>query len=101
MYCHLFLGGYTSKDKPNPRGEILIGGGNVTMGYYKNPEKTAEDFTTINGLRYFCTGDIGEFCPDGSLKIIGMYAPNKLLNLYLLKNTIANIIFSIAQRWIC
>ena len=75
MYCHLFLGGYTSKDKPNPRGEILIGGGNVTMGYYKNPEKTAEDFTTINGLRYFCTGDIGEFCPDGTMKIIGMYEP--------------------------
>ena len=65
-------GGYTSRDKPNPRGEILIGGSNVTMGYYKNPQKTAEDFMTLDGRRYFCTGDIGEFSPDGSLKIIGM-----------------------------
>lgn len=64
-------GGYTSRDKPNPRGEVLIGGANVTMGYYKNPEKTAEDYTQIDGLRYFCTGDIGQFCSDGTLKIIG------------------------------
>jgi len=63
-------GGYTSKDTPNPRGEVLIGGGNVTMGYYKNPEKTKEDFITINGQRWFCSGDIGQFEPDGCLKII-------------------------------
>ncbi len=66
-----FPGGYTSKDKPHPRGEVLIGGANVTMGYYKKPEKTAEDFMTVDGLRYFCTGDIGEFYEDGTLRIIG------------------------------
>ena len=31
-------------DKPNPRGEIHIGGDNVALGYYDNPEKTEEDF---------------------------------------------------------
>ncbi|KAI4902767.1 hypothetical protein NFI96_015283 [Prochilodus magdalenae] len=64
-------GGYHSTDKPNPRGEILIGGPNVTMGYYKNEAKNREDFfVDKNGQRWFCTGDIGEFEPDGCLKII-------------------------------
>jgi long-chain acyl-CoA synthetase len=62
--------GYRNTDTPNPRGEILIGGENVTMGYYKMPEKTEEDYKVINGIRYFCTGDIGEMLPSGSLKII-------------------------------
>ncbi|XP_062843409.1 long-chain-fatty-acid--CoA ligase 3b [Trichomycterus rosablanca] len=64
-------GGYYSTDKSNPRGEILIGGPNVTMGYYKNQSKNKDDFfEDKNGQRWFCTGDIGEFHPDGSLKII-------------------------------
>uniref|UniRef100_A0A9J8A857 long-chain-fatty-acid--CoA ligase n=2 Tax=Cyprinus carpio TaxID=7962 RepID=A0A9J8A857_CYPCA len=64
-------GGYFSTDKPNPRGEILIGGPNVTMGYYKNEQKNREDFfVDANGQRWFCTGDIGEFHHDGCLKII-------------------------------
>ncbi|NXE24582.1 ACSL4 ligase, partial [Ardeotis kori] len=64
-------GGYTNKDKPNPRGEIIIGGPNVSMGYFKNEEKTTEEFSVDeNGQRWFCTGDIGEFHPDGCLQII-------------------------------
>ncbi|XP_056148876.1 long-chain-fatty-acid--CoA ligase 3b [Lampris incognitus] len=64
-------GGYYSTDKPNPRGEIVIGGPNVTMGYYKNDTKNREDFfVDKNGQRWFCTGDIGEVDPDGCLKII-------------------------------
>lgn len=58
-------------DKPFPRGEIIFGGANVVVGYYKNPEKTAEDFFEKDGMRWFCTGDIGEFQADGCLKIIG------------------------------
>ncbi|XP_070761364.1 long-chain-fatty-acid--CoA ligase 3a isoform X1 [Enoplosus armatus] len=63
-------GGYRSTDRPHPRGEILIGGPNVTMGYYKNEAKNQEDFfVDENGQRWFCTGDIGEFHEDGCLKI--------------------------------
>lgn len=72
FYLSSCEGGYYSTDKPNPRGEILIGGPNVTMGYYKNEAKNKEDFyVDKNGQRWFCTGDIGEFHPDGCLKVIG------------------------------
>ncbi|KAM4554944.1 long-chain-fatty-acid--CoA ligase 4 isoform 1-T2 [Odontesthes bonariensis] len=63
-------GGYTSKDQPNPRGEILIGGPNVTMGYYRNESNNQDFFVDEKGQRWFCTGDIGEFHPDGCLQIV-------------------------------
>ncbi len=46
-------------------GEILVKGPQVMMGYYKDKEKTDE--VLINN--YFHTGDIGEICKDGFLKI--------------------------------
>ncbi|MBN3272388.1 ACSL4 ligase, partial [Polyodon spathula] len=63
-------GGYTNKDKPNPRGEIVIGGPNVTMGYFNNENINEDFFVDENGQRWFCTGDIGEINPDGCLQII-------------------------------
>lgn len=64
-------GNYRVKDKPYPRGEIIIGGSNVSLGYFKLPEKTKEDFFDEDGRKWFKTGDIGEVHPDGSIKIIG------------------------------
>jgi len=46
-------------------GEILVKGPNVMLGYYKDAKKTAEVMTG----EYFHTGDIGEICNDGFLKI--------------------------------
>lgn len=64
-------GGYTKHDKPHPRGEILIGGPNVTMGYYRIDASKSDDFYVDQaGQRWFCTGDIGEMHPDGCLQIV-------------------------------
>lgn len=56
--------------RPFPRGEIVIGGSSVAKGYFKNEEKTREDFYMEDGKQWFKSGDIGEMDKDGSLKII-------------------------------
>jgi long-chain acyl-CoA synthetase len=49
--------GYTHADKPKSRGQIYIGGPNVSVGYYEQDKLTAEAyFTDSGGLRYFATG---------------------------------------------
>ncbi|CAM4811169.1 unnamed protein product [Rotaria magnacalcarata] len=63
-------GRYKNTDKPNPRGEIVIGGKVVAAGYFGNAEQENNNFKEINGTLYFRTGDIGEFMSDGTIKII-------------------------------
>ncbi|KAL0849640.1 hypothetical protein ABMA28_013897 [Loxostege sticticalis] len=63
-------GHYRVTNKPFPQGEIVIGGDSVAEGYYKNPEKTKEEFVEAEGRRWFKSGDIGELHHDGCIKII-------------------------------
>jgi malonyl-CoA/methylmalonyl-CoA synthetase len=49
-------------------GDIEVKGPNVFQGYWRMPDKTAEEFT---GDGYFKTGDVGRFDQDGYLSIVG------------------------------
>jgi len=63
--------GYLVTDS-QPRGEILLGGNSVSQrGYFKMPEKSAEDFPVhADGKVWFHTGDIGVMTETGAVKII-------------------------------
>jgi malonyl-CoA/methylmalonyl-CoA synthetase len=49
-------------------GDIQVKGPNVFKGYWRMPEKTAEEFTADG---YFKTGDVGRFDANGYLSIVG------------------------------
>lgn len=49
------------------RGEILVKGPSVMLGYYNDPHSTADAFRD----GWFCTGDLGRINKDGSLTITG------------------------------
>ncbi|OMO89654.1 AMP-dependent synthetase/ligase [Corchorus olitorius] len=65
-------GGYTISEKPMPRGEVVVGGLGVTMGYFNDDMETRKVYKVDEGgMHWFYTGDIGQFHADGCLEIIG------------------------------
>jgi len=84
----------------NGQGEICLKGPSVFKGYLHDPEKTAE---TIDEDDWLHTGDIGEWLPNGTLKIIDrkknifklsqgeFIAPEKIQNVYLRSPFIAQV----------
>ena len=62
---------HDDKGRPLPAGEtggIEVRGPNVFKGYWRMPEKTADEFTPD---LWFKTGDVGRFDADGYLTIVG------------------------------
>ncbi|KAL7423613.1 medium-chain fatty acid-CoA ligase faa2 [Cryptotrichosporon argae] len=59
--------GYTSKDLPYPRGELLLRGSNITKGYLHDEVNTSKTITPDGWLR---TGDIAEIDKAGRLRIV-------------------------------
>jgi fatty-acyl-CoA synthase len=45
--------------------------GPIPLGYYKDPDKTAEVFRTIGGVRYSIPGDWCRVAEDGTLTLLG------------------------------
>ncbi|MDY7094186.1 MAG: non-ribosomal peptide synthase/polyketide synthase [Acidobacteriota bacterium] len=52
-------------------GELLIGGPGVARGYLGQPELTADRFVEIGGTRFYKTGDLARWLPDGTLEFLG------------------------------
>jgi fatty-acyl-CoA synthase len=50
---------------------LLAMGGRIPVGYFKDPEKTAATFRTIDGRRYSVPGDYATVEPDGTVKLLG------------------------------
>ncbi|XP_028412435.1 long-chain-fatty-acid--CoA ligase 5-like [Dendronephthya gigantea] len=87
---------YTSKNQ----GEVCIYGTNVFKGYLKEPKKTAE---VIDKDGWLHSGDVGEWKPNGTLKIIGRkkcifklsqgeyVAPDKIENVYIKSPFVAQV----------
>jgi malonyl-CoA/methylmalonyl-CoA synthetase len=62
------LPGVSVRIRGEQPGVIEVKGPNVSKGYWRLPERTAQDFTADG---YFITGDIGTLGPDGRLTIVG------------------------------
>jgi len=60
-------------NKPVQPGEIgrLARGGNVPLGYYKDPEKSAATFVEVEGKRHSVPGDFAKLELDGTMTLLG------------------------------
>lgn len=52
------------------RGMVAVGG-NIPVGYYKDPEKSAKTFKVYEGRRWSLPGDFAEVNADGTMKLLG------------------------------
>ncbi len=50
---------------------IIAKRGHIPVGYYKDEEKTAQTFKTINGVRYAIPGDYAQVEADGTVTMLG------------------------------
>lgn len=52
-------------------GELWIGGVSVADGYRGDAERTADRFVTVDDIRWYRTGDMARYLPDGTLDFLG------------------------------
>jgi len=60
--------------KPVPAGttgEIYLSGPQMTPGYWQAPHLDDEKFTTIDGIRWYKTGDVGRYSPEHGVIFAG------------------------------
>lgn len=63
-------------------GSLYIGGVGLANGYLKRPELTAERFVTIEGERWYETGDMARLLPNGEFEFQGRADHQVKLNGY-------------------
>jgi fatty-acyl-CoA synthase len=70
-YAHLVDEGGLLIGPDSTEPGLVVVGGPLPIGYYKDPEKTAATFLVIGGTRYARTGDWARYTDDGSLVFLG------------------------------
>jgi fatty-acyl-CoA synthase len=50
---------------------LLAVGGRIPLGYWRDPEKTAQTFRVIGGRRYALAGDYAQVGADGTIRLLG------------------------------
>ena len=70
-HCKVFTEDFRELAPGAPEPGFIARGGAIPRGYYKDPEKTAKTFPTINGERYSIPGDWVQVEADGSLTLLG------------------------------
>lgn len=56
--------------KQNVEGELCLCGQQLTLGYWKNEKENMAKFLTIDGLRYYRTGDLCYYGEDNNLMFV-------------------------------
>ncbi|MCE3296530.1 MAG: non-ribosomal peptide synthetase, partial [Crocinitomicaceae bacterium] len=70
---------------PGVKGELVIGGRGVGLGYWKNEELTQEKFVKLPQLEnalVYRTGDIARWLPDGTIEFFGRQDSQVKINGY-------------------
>jgi acyl-CoA synthetase (AMP-forming)/AMP-acid ligase II len=50
---------------------LLAVGGRIPVGYWRDPDKTAQTFRVIDGRRYAVAGDYAQVDADGTIRLLG------------------------------
>ncbi|MCQ2964248.1 MAG: amino acid adenylation domain-containing protein [archaeon] len=56
---------------PHVVGELYIAGGGVSRAYLNRPEKNAEVYSEINGIKFYHAGDFAKWDDNGEIFILG------------------------------
>ena len=60
------------RDRPDwVTGELWVGGASLARGYRGDPQRTADRFVTYAGRRWYRSGDLARYRPDGTLEFLG------------------------------
>lgn len=55
---------------PNTEGELCLCGNQLTLGYWENEQENLEKFLSIDGTRYYRSGDMCYYAEDGNLMYV-------------------------------
>ncbi len=70
-FCKVFKEDLTEAKPGSGEVGFVARTGAIPRGYYKDPEKTAKTFPTIDGVRYSMPGDYCRVEADGTLTLLG------------------------------